>query len=76
MEEKDVLQQILLPTTKEWDIIGVKVNERNCEIFVDIGYNRSVVSVDSQDYPIYDYRPSRQWRHLDLWQYKTLKLRK
>ena len=33
---------------------------------------RDSVLVDGAEYPIRDFRHERRWRHLDLWQYKTI----
>jgi hypothetical protein len=41
------------------------------EIEVVLEYNLPYIEVNSTRYGIYDRRPSRRWRHLDLWQYKT-----
>ena len=71
MNEVTVLQKLLLPSDTDWDIIGVEINESESVIIVDVSYNKSSVLHEECEYSIYDYRPCRLWRHLDLWQYKT-----
>lgn len=71
MNEVTVLQKLLLPSDKDWDIVGVEIQESESIIIVDVSYNKSFVLHESKECPIYDYRASRLWRHLDLWQYKT-----
>jgi hypothetical protein len=41
------------------------------EIRVKLNYCKQGVEIDGVRYPIYDHRKEREWRHLDLWQYKT-----
>ena len=71
MNEVTVLQKLLLPLDKDWDIVGVEIQELESVIIVDVSYNKSSVLHEECEFSIYDYRPSRLWRHLDLWQYKT-----
>lgn len=66
-----ILEKILLPISESWEISNISVDEANEEIYVDLKYLGKTVNVDSAEYPIYDFRSSRTWRHLDLWQYKT-----
>jgi hypothetical protein len=68
---EDILNKILLPLNTSWKISGVQVNESTDEVFVDLKYDMPYIEVNSVRYNIYDHRPSRRWRHLDLWQYKT-----
>lgn len=67
----DILRKILLPLTSSWDICDVVVDELKSEIYVKLHYNLSFIEVSGRRYSIYDHRPERSWRHLDLWQYKT-----
>ena len=41
------------------------------EVDVELSYTKNDCVCDGNRYKIYDYRPLRKWRHLDLWQYKT-----
>jgi hypothetical protein len=69
--EKEILENLLLPPNKEWGISSIKTDEQNEEVFVELQYLQDPVEDNGKSYPIYDHRKSRQWRHLDLWQYKT-----
>lgn len=71
MKDREVLQHLLLPHNKDWDVVDIEFREEQSEIIVDINYNKTTVSQFGVSYPIYDYRPIRIWRHLDLWQYST-----
>jgi transposase len=66
-----ILEKILLPVSIGWEISGVSINEEIQEIYVELKYVNKTVIVDSVEYPIYDHRKERFWRHLDLWEYKT-----
>jgi len=70
-QAKDILSKILLPMSSCWQIKDVRVNEATDEVFVELKYTLPYLEANSQRYKIYDHRPSRRWRHLDLWQYKT-----
>jgi len=77
---EEILNKILLPLNSSWKIDDVQLKESTDEVFVELKYDlpytctmyevRSI-EVDSRRYGIYDHRPSRLWRHLDLWHYKT-----
>ncbi|MFT3751502.1 MAG: hypothetical protein QM800_00985 [Paludibacter sp.] len=66
-----ILEKILLPMNHDWVIESVSVNESAQEIYVELKYVLDFVSLNTTHYPIYDFRPMRTWRHLDLWEYKT-----
>ena len=68
---KEILEHILLPVSKLWGIEKAAVNDKQSEITIDLCYLSDKVNVDGISYPIYDFRTARNWRHLDLWQYKT-----
>jgi hypothetical protein len=70
-ETHEILNKILLPLNSSWTVSEVKVDEKKEEIDVVLTYNQSHIEVDGNCYGIYDHRPARRWRHLDLWQYKT-----
>lgn len=67
----EILKKLLLPRAESWNIDNVEVNETAEEIHVFLTYDRGVVVDKGIEYPIYDFRHERIWRHLDLWQYKT-----
>ena len=66
-----ILEKILLPVNQDWKIDCVSVNESVQEIYVDLKYVLDFIQIGDSNYPIYDFRPIRTWRHLDLWEYKT-----
>jgi len=68
---EDILSKILLPLNSSWKISSVRVDDSADEVYVDLKYDLPYIEVDHIRYGIYDHRPSRDWRHLDLWQYKT-----
>ena len=68
---EDILQNLLLHNDNNWEIETVTCNDDDEEIRVKLHYRWKSVTVQSGTYPIYDYRHERNWRHLDLWQYKT-----
>ena len=70
-EEKEILKKILLPIDSFWEIEKVEVNESAKSIFVDLRYNSTEIIEDGISHKVFDYRSSRVWRHLDLWEYKT-----
>jgi hypothetical protein len=68
---EEILNKILLPLNSCWNISNVQLNESTEEINVCLHYSLPYIEANGVRYSIYDHRPSRQWRHLDLWQYKT-----
>jgi transposase len=66
-----ILEKILLPINSSWEISDVKVDEDKATIEVALKYTLPYIEADQVRYGIYDHRPERSWRHLDLWQYKT-----
>jgi hypothetical protein len=68
---EDILEKILLPFNRDWSVSSVVTDESKGEIFVYLRYSLDYVISDTVQYPVYDYRPERQWRHLDLWHFKT-----
>ncbi len=72
--EKDILkslEKIILPVSEGWEITDIKINDKLLEVYVELSYTENDYVCDGNRYKIYDYRPLRKWRHLDLWQYKT-----
>lgn len=68
---EEILEKILLPIDSKWKISGVKVDEEKETVEVDLEYAMPYIEEEGIRYSIYDHRPIRKWRHLDLWQYKT-----
>jgi transposase len=69
--EKEILENLLLPHNKEWEISSINTDDQHEEVFVEMRYMPEYIEDNGKSYPIYDHRKARQWRHLDLWQYKT-----
>ncbi len=44
---------------------------RSESIYVEVEYSKPDIVIAGKHFPIYDFRPERVWRHLDMWQYKT-----
>lgn len=68
---EEVLESLLLPVGSDWKIANVNIDDSNECIYVDVKYDSDTVTVAGKRFPIFDLRPERTWRHLDLWQYKT-----
>lgn len=71
MKTEEILSKILLPDSPDWSVSGVIVNETNSTIRVSLDYIAKDINIGGVSYPIFDFRSARDWRHLDLWQYKT-----
>lgn len=67
-----ILKKILLPDNDDWSIEEVTCDDSTEEIRVRLSYCKPDVVVDGVHYSIYDHRSEREWRHLDMWQYKTI----
>ena len=65
------LKQLILPISDGWDVTDFDINDKTEEVHVTLSYLESDYKENGEVYSIYDYRPERKWRHLDLWQYKT-----
>ena len=65
------LEKLLLPVSNGWEITNIDINEKLSEVNVELRYTDADYKHGGNCYKIYDYRPERKWRHLDLWQYKT-----
>ena len=68
---EEILEKILLPIDGLWKVSDVKVDEFSETVEVALEYALPYIEVKGKRYSIYDHRPIRNWRHLDLWQYKT-----
>jgi hypothetical protein len=71
ISEKEILKEILLPLDVSWGVSSVTTNESKSEITLQLDYQLDYAEVDGVRYPLYDFRKSRKWKHLDLWHYKT-----
>lgn len=71
MTEEKLLEKILLPVNKGWEVTEVSVDEDQQEIHVQLRYILKSIEVVDTHFPIFDFREERSWRHLDLWHYKT-----
>ena len=67
----EILASLLLPQGSDWRISLISTDEMEESIHVELEYVKPDVTVAGRHFPILDFRPARQWRHLDLWQYKT-----
>lgn len=68
---EEILKSILLPDDPCWEVADVMCDDSKEEIRVYLSYIAKGVEVGGERYPIFNHRPSREWRHLDLWHYKT-----
>jgi hypothetical protein len=68
---EEILEKILLPVDTLWHIIEVTVDEPQEVIELELQYSKPYIEIEGKRYSIYDHRPIRRWRHLDLWHYKT-----
>jgi transposase len=65
------LEKLILPVSAGWEITDINIDDKSSEVNVTLSYTDGDYKHAGSVYKIYDYRPSRKWRHLDLWQYKT-----
>jgi hypothetical protein len=68
---EEILNKILLPLNSCWKISDAQLDESTDEVQVYLHYDLPYIESEGGRYSIYDHRPFRRWRHLDLWQYKT-----
>lgn len=68
---EEILKNILLPQDQDWSIERVICDDEAQEIRICLHYSSATIHVGDCNRSIYDHRPVREWRHLDLWQYKT-----
>ena len=68
---EEILKSILLPDDPNWEVTDVVCDDHLEEIRVYLSYCGKGIEVDGVRYPIFNHRPVREWRHLDLWNYKT-----
>ena len=65
------LEKLILPVSAGWEITDINIDDKASEVHVTLSYTDGDYKHSGSVYKIYDYRPYRKWRHLDLWQYKT-----
>jgi transposase len=65
------LEKLILPVSTGWEITDINIDDKANEVHVTLSYTDCDYKHSGSVYKIYDYRPVREWRHLDLWQYKT-----
>lgn len=68
---EEILVKLLVPMGNEWEVDHVDYSECNFMIRVYLRYTRDTVFVGGKELKIWDYRPEREWRHLDMWQCQT-----
>ena len=68
---EEILASLLLPADSDWQVESFEKNEANESIYVKVRFSKPEVTVAGKKFPIYDFRPERTWRHLDLWQCQT-----
>ena len=69
---EDILAKLLLQNNDDWEIEDVVCDDSVEEIRITLKYRHSTIKVDGNEFPILDFRHERSWRHLDMWQYKTV----
>lgn len=72
MESKDLLSR-LLNFGDDWKVIDILVNEhfKEVDIYLEYSNKQGLCPITNEVSPIYDFRESRRFRHLDLFEYKT-----
>ncbi len=72
MKHRDILEQ-LLNLGADWEITDILVNSDFKEINLYLRYTKStgIFPDTKEEYDIYDFKPERRIRHLDLFEYKT-----
>lgn len=69
---EDILAKLLLQNNDEWEIEDVTCDDSTEEIHITLKYRYDSINVEGKEFPIFDFRHERSWRHLDMWQYKTI----
>lgn len=57
------LQELIVPVSTGWDIIDFKVEDKKEEVHIHLSYGANSYKEAGKKHSIYDYRPSRKWRH-------------
>ena len=69
---EDILSKLLLQNNDDWEIENVVCDDSVEEKRITLKYRHSTIKVDGKEFPILDFCHERSWRHLDMWQYKTV----
>ena len=78
---EDILSKLLLKNNDDWEIENVVCDDSvedsidalpNNKGRITLKYRHSTIKVDGKEFPILDFCHERSWRHLDMWQYKTV----
>ena len=72
MTTEDILSKLLLHNNNDWEIENVTCDDSTEEIHIMLKYRYDTIKVEKKEFPIFDFRHKRSWRHLDMWQYKTI----
>ncbi len=72
MTTEDILSKLLLHNNNDWEIENVTCDDSTEEIHIMLKYRYDTIKVEEKEFPIFDFRHERCWRHLDMWQYKTI----
>ena len=72
MTTEDILSKLLLHNNNDWEIENVTCDDSTEEIHIMLKYRYDTIKVEEKEFPIFDFRHERSWRHLDMWQYKTI----
>lgn len=72
MEATKLVKQ-LLQFPPEWKIneVNFKETEQEVHIYIEYKNNTGVCKKTGEICPVYDYRPERSWRHLDILEYRS-----
>ena len=72
MENKDLLSR-LLNFGDDWKVIDILVNEhfKEVDIYLEYSSKQGLCPITNEVSPIFDFRESRRFRHLDMFEYKT-----
>ena len=69
---EDILAKLLLQNNDDWEIEDVTCDDSACEIHISLKYRHTTIKVEGNEFLILNFRHERSWRHLDMWQYKTI----
>lgn len=69
---EEILSKLLLQNNDDWEIENVVCDDSVEEIRITLKYRHLAIKDDGNEFPILDFRHERSWRHLDMWQYKTV----
>ena len=72
MKTEDILAKLLLQNNDDWEIDNVVCDDSTEEIRISLKYRHKTIKVEGNEFPILNFRHERSWRHLDMWQYKTI----